>query len=74
MLSGQLGDVPYDQAKKTRIGRLLNACSHGGGIRDPEHDPSALSEAKMAIQDVLDLIKHFNPSHYDGMEKLINRT
>lgn len=73
MLSGQLSDVPYDPAKKTRIGRLLNACSHGGGIQGPEHDLSALNEAKTAIRDVLDLIKHFNPSHFEGMEKMIKR-
>lgn len=71
MISGQLGDVEYDPIKKTRIGRLLNVCSHGGGIKGPEHDPTALNEAKTAIQDVLDMIKHFNKSHYDGMVALI---
>lgn len=72
MISAQLGDIEYDSVKKTRIGRLLNACSHGGGIQGPEHDPTALNEAKTAILDVMDMIKHFNPSHYNGMVELIH--
>jgi wobble nucleotide-excising tRNase len=46
-LSGDLGPrldrVNFDNARKTRVLRLLNTYSHAGAISDPEHDLSLLA-------------------------------
>lgn len=70
-LRDQISATNCDSEKKTVLLRLLNICSHGEGIRDPEHDPTALCEAKKALKYMLELIQTLNKSHYDGMVALI---
>ncbi|MCZ2135383.1 MAG: AAA family ATPase [Burkholderiales bacterium] len=74
-MSGDLGPrldrVTFDNAKKTRILRLLNTYSHAGAISDPEHDLSLLAETQPVLLDVLDLMKAVDKEHYEGLEKLV---
>jgi wobble nucleotide-excising tRNase len=63
--------VDYDGAKKTRILRLLNTYSHSGGISDPEHDPSVLSETREVMKIVMDMIQTLDNEHYQGMVNLL---
>jgi len=70
-LSKKIDKVTFDSGKKTRILRFLHTCSHSGGITDPEHDPTVLSETKAVLCDLLDLIKECDPTHYAGMMKIV---
>ena len=74
-MSGDLGPrlerVTFDNAKKTRILRLLNTYSHASAISDPEHDLSLLAETQPVLLDVLDMMKAVDKEHYDGLAKLI---
>ncbi len=74
-MSGDLGPrldrVTFDNAKKTRILRLLNTYSHAGAISDPEHDLSLLAETQPVLLDVLELMKAVDQEHYEGLEKLV---
>ncbi|MBE7447446.1 MAG: AAA family ATPase [Kofleriaceae bacterium] len=74
-MSGDLGPrldrVTFDNAKKTRILRLLNTYSHAGAISDPEHDLSLLAETQPVLLDVLELMKSVDKDHYEGLEKLV---
>lgn len=74
-MSGDLGPrfdrVTFDNAKKTRILRLLNTYSHAGAIAEPEHDLSLLAETQPVLLDVLDMMKVVDKDHYEGLERLI---
>lgn len=74
-MSGDLGPrlerVNFDNAKKTRILRLLNTYSHARAILDPEHDLSLLSETQPVLLDVLEMMKAVDREHYEGLEKLV---
>lgn len=74
-MSGDLGPrldrVTFDNAKKTRILRLLNTYSHAGAVSDPEHDLSLLAETQPVLLDVLELMKTVDKEHYEGLEKLV---
>lgn len=76
-MSGDFGPrldrVTFDNAKKTRILRLLNTYSHTDAISDPEHDLSLLAEAQPVLLDVLELMKTVDKDHYEGLEKLVAR-
>lgn len=76
-MSGDFGPrldrVTFDNAKKTRILRLLNTYSHADAISDPEHDLSLLAEAQPVLLDVLELMKTVDKDHYEGLEKLVAR-
>ena len=63
--------VDFDTAKKTRILRFLNTYSHSGGIEEPEHDPSILSETKQVMLELLELISVVDEDHYQGMMMLL---
>ena len=63
--------VDFDPAKKTRILRFLNTYSHSGGIVEPEHDPSILSETKQVMLDLIELISVVDKDHYQGMMTLM---
>ncbi len=74
-LSGDLGPrldrVSFDNAKKTRILRLLNTYSHAGAITEPEHDLSLLAETQPVLLDVLEMMKAVDRAHYEGLQKLV---
>jgi wobble nucleotide-excising tRNase len=74
-MSGDLGPrldrVTFDNAKKTRILRLLNTYSHAGAIAEPEHDLSLLAETQPVLLDVLEMMKVVDRDHYEGLEKLV---
>ena len=70
-LSKRFDRVQYDAAKKNRILRFLHTYSHSGGIAEPEHDPSILSDSKQAMLDLLELIKTVDKDHYEGMMLLL---
>lgn len=65
------GRVDFDEAKKTRILRLLNTYSHAGAITEPEHDLSLLAETQPVLLDVLELMKAVDKEHFQGLEKLL---
>ena len=74
-MSGDLGPrldrVPFDNAKKTRILRLLNTYSHAGAISDPEHDLSLLAETQPVLREVLELMETVDKDHYEGLIKMV---
>jgi len=63
--------VDFESEKKTRILRLLNTYSHSGGISEPEHDPSVLSETRPVLREVLKMIETADPTHYASMVRLV---
>jgi wobble nucleotide-excising tRNase len=74
-VSGELWEkfktLSFDEAKKFRILRFLHTHSHSDAIEEPEHDPSALAEARPVLSDLLDLIKSEDIAHFSAMEKLV---
>ncbi|MCK6483331.1 MAG: AAA family ATPase [Phycisphaerae bacterium] len=66
----KLQTVSFDEAKKTRILRFLHTHSHGGALGEPEHDISLLAEAQSILNDLLDLIKSADSSHFAALEAL----
>ena len=72
-LHSQLGKCGVDESRKTRIERFINTYSHTGGSVEPEHDPSILSETKLVLNDILELIKKENRKHFEEMERLLGQ-
>ena len=70
-LRKQLEAVPFDEPKKVRILRFVHAHSHSGAVGDPEHDLSLLSEARVVVKDLLDLIQSQDADHFVAMEQLV---
>lgn len=70
-LHQQLQLVGFDEAKKIRILRFLHTYSHADAISSPEHDLTALGEARAVLKDLLDLIKCEDETHFNGMVDLI---
>lgn len=70
-LQPRLDRVLFDNAKKTRILRLLNTYSHAGAISDPEHDLSLLAETQPVLREVLELMEAVDKDHYDGLIKRV---
>lgn len=70
-LQPRLDRVSFDNAKKTRILRLLNTYSHAGAISDPEHDLSLLAETQPVLREVLELMEAVDKDHYDGLIKMV---
>ena len=68
----QATEIPLE--RQTRILRFVNTYSHVDGMPMPEHDASLLSEARIVMQDVLDVIKTLDEGHYNRMERLAERT
>lgn len=64
--------IDYDPAKKTRILRFLHTYSHFDQVAEPDHDPSVLSETPAILQEVLALISHCDPGHFQSMATLIS--
>ncbi len=71
-LRQKLQGINFDETKKLRILRFLHTHSHADAIVDPEHDPSALGEAKAVLTDLLALIQHEDAAHYDAMVALVD--
>jgi len=67
----KLKEVEFDETKKLRMIRFLHTHSHGDAIGRPEHDPSLLGEANSVLQDLLDLIRDQDRSHFDAMVRLV---
>lgn len=61
----------FDAERRTRVCRFLHARSHGPVAMDPEHDPTALAEARAVLKDVLELMKTADRDHYDRMVNLV---
>lgn len=71
-LRQKLQGIDFDETKKLRILRFLHTHSHADAIGDPEHDPSALGEAKTVMTDLLALIQHEDAAHYNAMVALVD--
>ena len=67
----QLERIDFDEGKKTRILRFLHTYSHEGGIAGAEHDPTVLSETASMLIDLLEMIRHVDSVHFDGMKLLL---
>ena len=67
----RLDRVSFDNAKKTRILRLLNTYSHAGAISDPGHDHSLLAETQPVLREVLELMEAVDKDHYEGLIKMV---
>lgn len=71
------GDLPqkmerldFDAERKVRILRLLNTYSHAEALVTGSHDPTALSETRPVLADVLELIQQADPDHFEAMVRL----
>lgn len=73
-LRQKLQGIDFDETRKLRILRFLHTHSHADAIVDPEHDPSALGEAKAVLTDLLALIQHEDAAHYDAMVALVDHS
>ena len=73
-LRQKLQDIDFDETTKLRILRFLHTHSHADAIVDPEHDTSALGEAKAVLTDLLALIQHEDAAHYDAMVALVDHS
>lgn len=69
-LAPRFDRVAFDNAKKTRILRLLNTYSHAEAITEPEHDLSVLAETQPVLLDLLQMMQAVDKQHYEGLEKL----
>jgi wobble nucleotide-excising tRNase len=63
----------YDEAKKTRLLRLLDRPAHASAVGDPERDLSLLGEVQPVLRDLLELIATVDRDHYEGLERLLAR-
>lgn len=71
-LQKRLERVEFSGGRKTRIQSFLNTYSHTAGIGVAEHDPSLLAETKAVLGELLEMIQSVDPTHYAGMEQLVN--
>lgn len=71
-LRQKLQAITFDETKKLRILRFLHTHSHADAIGEPDHDPSALGEAQAVLIDLLALIQHEDPTHYNAMVALVS--
>lgn len=71
-LQKRLERVEFSGGRKTRIQGFLNTYSHTAGIGVAEHDPSLLAETKAVLGELLEMIQTVDPTHYAGMEQLLN--
>ena len=69
----KMKDVNFDEAKKLRVLRFLNAYSHCNAMADPEHDPSLLAEARSVLVDLLDFMEDQDRDHFAAMVEIIER-
>ena len=70
-LTKLLDKVSVDEATRIRVVRFLHTYSHMERIRDPEHDLSELSEARVVLRDLMRLIEAEDPRHYAEMMRLV---
>ena len=63
--------VAFEEARKTRILRLLNTYSHSSAVSEPEHDLSLLAETQPVLLDLLEMMKAIDKEHYEELEKLM---
>jgi wobble nucleotide-excising tRNase len=63
----------YDEAKKTRLLRVLDRPTHASAIADPERDLSLLAEIQPALRDLLDLMQTVDRDHYEGLKAALTR-
>jgi wobble nucleotide-excising tRNase len=71
-LQKRLERVEFSGGRKTRIQSFLNTYSHTAGIGVAEHDPTVLAETKAVLGELLEMIQSVDPTHYAGMEQLVN--
>lgn len=62
--------IPFDEAKKVRLLRFLHTHSHGDTVGEPEHDLSALAEARFVLKDLLEFLENQDKAHFEAMVKL----
>jgi wobble nucleotide-excising tRNase len=68
----RLDHVDFEPEKKARILRLLHTYSHSNSIEEPEHDLTVLSETRVILRDLLDLIKRLDIDHYEAMVRSLS--
>lgn len=68
----QLGLIDFDKAKKTRILRFLHTYSHSETFDGTGEDQSILTETKLVLSDLLDLIKSEDDRHFSQMKELVD--
>ena len=67
----KLEEVPFDEAKKSRIIRFLNTFSHSIAVGEPEHDLTALAEGPAVLKDLLAMIESLDRAHFLAMMQLV---
>ena len=67
----KLKAVPFDEAKKLRILRFLHTHSHSIAVGEPEHDLTALAEARSVLKDLLEMMRSLDEAHYTAMVQLV---
>ena len=67
----RMKEVGFDEAKKLRILRFLNAHSHSSAVGEPEHDLTALAEGQSVLKDLLEMIQSLDSEHFSAMVQLV---
>ncbi len=66
--------IDFDNVKKNRIYRYVNAFSHASTSREPINDLNPFAEVQAVLNDLLDLIETLDPEHYNTMVKLVEES
>lgn len=66
-LYSSISEVVFDEGKKNRLHRFLNAHSHQGYIDDGGGEPWSLGEIQEVLKDLFLLIQSEDRTHFNGM-------
>ena len=72
-LTDTIKEIDFDYEKKNSILRFLHTYSHKDTIPDPNQEENAISEARYIVKYLMEMIRHLNEDHYNGMVETIDK-
>lgn len=72
-LTDTVKEIDFDDEKKSSILRFLHTYSHKDTIPDPNQEENAISEARYIVKYLMEMIRHLNKDHYNGMVEAIDK-
>lgn len=72
-LTDTVKEIDFDDEKKNSILRFLHTYSHKDTIPDPSQEENAISEARYIVKYLMEMIRHLNEDHYNGMVETIDK-
>ena len=73
-LTDTIKEIDFDYEKKNSILRFLHTYSHKDTIPDPNQEENAISEARYIVKYLMEMIRHLNEDHYNGMVETIDKS